>query len=613
MIIISEPKIIKTNKKVRLVVKVELNNSVKELWLEVDEKYAKYLVKDRCDAFLIALLPLAMRHKKDIICNSTVSEELLHNIRNMLIPSLTKNGAGFYKSRVSADFNKKVIKSAEAVGTGLAMGIDSLHVLHHYLDSEYPAISLTHVCVNDFAIENSDVDDKTVAANPLIQKALDLAQELEVACIHIKSNLLSDFEVDYNRDSIYCNLFPIFALQKLFKFYIYASSEWDYSCFSVKNADKRAASVYGLLLTRALSVSNLMIYNEGGEKNMLEKLEDIIHFSPAHRYLHSCTAGSDKNCNKCYKCIRTLLSLDALDKVEYFSQVYDTDYYQKNKRTFLTYLEKCHDKNDKILEPVYNCFAKKKQLTCSPPVVHTKGILLPDNLNTSAILLKNLTDGNIILSKQTKDFLPAVGLAKILTALLALESGKNQLVVDLPLDSFEDIQKASIYDLVNILLLTQNSIVSYIIAEAVSGSIQAFVDLMNETLRNIKVFNTQFVNQNGIGQGNYTTADDTLKIMEYALTNKHFSKIFKSLNYSFYVSENEKDIINQNPILNPRHSFYIPECVGARYGVQGIYANHIVLFCKDGKEYLLILLGIKDDKKELRRFSEVKNIITSVL
>ena len=61
MLTIGTPKILKQNKKVRLQCEIEINNEIKTLWMEVDEKYSKYLVKDRCDAFLIALLPIALR------------------------------------------------------------------------------------------------------------------------------------------------------------------------------------------------------------------------------------------------------------------------------------------------------------------------------------------------------------------------------------------------------------------------------------------------------------------------------------------------------------------------------------------------------------------------
>ena len=60
MITIGNPKISKKNKRARLSCEIEFNDEIKVLWIEVSEKYANYLVKDRCDAFLIAMLPFAI-------------------------------------------------------------------------------------------------------------------------------------------------------------------------------------------------------------------------------------------------------------------------------------------------------------------------------------------------------------------------------------------------------------------------------------------------------------------------------------------------------------------------------------------------------------------------
>ena len=615
MIIIKEPQIIKKHKKVRLSADIDINNSIKTLWVEVDDKYAKYLVKDRCDAFLIALLPIAMRYKKDIICNSTVSEELLHNLRTLLIPTLSKNGEGFYKTRISADVNNKVIQNADAVGTGLAMGVDSMHAVCKYLEPEYPSMKLTHVCLTDFPTEYSEDThpQETFTDNPKIIKSIELSKELELKHVFITSNLLSEFDVNYKLDHMYCHLFPIFALQKLFKYYLYGSTGLDYRHFSVRNSDKRDCSDFGLLLSSVLSISNIKIYIDGGEQNHLEKIEELLHFAPAQRYLYSCVVNNDKNCNKCYKCMRTMLALDALDRIDYFSQVFDTDYYKKNKRTYLTYLEKCHENNDPMLEPVYKLFKKKEQLTSSLPIKIDKGITLPEKVNTSAMILKNITNGNVILSKQTKEFLPAVAVTKILLAVMALKSGKNELVVDLPDGTIEGISRASIYDLINIMMITQNNKVTDVIANTVFTSTTNCVDEMNKLLKEIKAFSTHVTNPSGLGSENYTTVEDVVKIMEYALKNHHFCKIFRSAKYSFYVSEKEITISTLNNILKPKSQFYIPECIGAKYGLQGVFANHIAIFEKDKNLYLLILLGIKDDKKELLRFREVKNIISCIL
>lgn len=612
MIIIGEPKLTKRNKKARLTAEVSVNNEVKELWIEFDEKYSKYIVKDRADAFVVALLPYAFRNKKDIICNSTVSEELLHNLRNQLIPAISKGSSKFYKTRVSADINKKVITNTEAVGATLTLDADGLHILSRYLEPEYPNMKITHLCVNEFDINDIEDVEKNgfnSSNNPQILKALELANELDLSCIHVKSNLLTEFDINYKLDHLYCELFPVFALQRLFKIYFCGSGGWDYHSFSLLNSYKRDAASYGLLLESAFSRSNFRLYLDGGDKDNLEKFEDVMHFAQSHRYLHSCDKNEGKNCGICNKCVRTLLTLDAMERVDYFSQVYDADYYKKNRQAYISYLEKAHENKDPLLEPVYKIFERKKQLTCSAPKLHVKGIVAPENIHTAAIILKDLTSNAVILSKQTREYMPAVCVGKIITTLVALESEKSQLVVDFEEGVIKGVSKASIYDLIHVMLNTQNNLVSNIIAQEVAGSVPDFMELVKDKLSEIKVKNTNLTNPCGIGANNYTTAEDVLKIMEYALKNLYFNKMFRTTSYSFYACDDEIKVTAFNPVLKSKQAFYVPECVGARYAVQGSTANHIAIFNKYDKTFVLILLGIKDPKNELLRFSEVKNIM----
>ena len=407
MIVIGVPKILKKNKKSRIAVDVEINDEIKSLWLEVDEKYERFLVKDRCDAFLIALLPYAMKNKKEIICQSPVSEELLHNIRTHLIPTLTKSGKSFYKSRISAEIKKEPVKNIGAVGTGMTGGVDSMHVLSEYLNTDYPTRKLTHLCIHDtgafdIAGYNEGGRDGAQVKAEMINKSSKLAQELDLPLIVTESNLSKDFNIQYSINHLYCNLFPVFALQKLFKLYYYGSSGFDFTQFSLKESDRYDCGHYELLLGYVLSISNLKIFIEGGEKTRFEKVEDIIHFSPAQKYLNVCLAGAE-NCNVCRKCKNTILSLDAINRLEYFANVFDVDYYRQNKSIYMAYLNKCCEKEDINAKEIYRRLKKRKMTTDSVPDVCSEIVQLPENIHTSSIMIKSMKSGKILMQKQIKD------------------------------------------------------------------------------------------------------------------------------------------------------------------------------------------------------------------
>ncbi len=614
MIIIGEPKIIKSDSKVRLSCPIEMNNEIKDLWLEVDKKYGKYLVKDRCDAFLAAMLPIAMRNKKDIICNSPVSEELLHNITVQLIPSVAKHSRALYKTRISAEIEKHPVKNAGGVGTDLSRGIESMHVLSKYLDTDFSHLKLTHVCVYDvgvFSIAsfNEKGQGERVKRECMAQ-SLKLAEKLNIPAIVVKSNLADDFNIQYALNPNYCSLFPVLALQKLWKVYFYAST-YDFSCFTLKNNDRYNSSFYDLLLVNTLSTSNLKIYSEGGEKNNLDKLGDIVDFEPALSNLHVCSTDS-KNCNKCIKCMRTLLSLDALDKLDNFRRVFDVDYYKHHRRRYVEFLEKWYEENEKINEPVYEIFRKRGMLSCSPAVSHVASLKLPP-VSTTSLIIKNLSTEKVLLEKQPKEFCSAVGFSKIMTAIIALESGNTQMYVDLPPNFLNGLEKATLYDLINVLLITQDNTAANLIAETVGGTVEDFVELMNNKSKQIRAWNTNYTLPTGLGAESRTTAEDAVKLIEYTIHNMHFCEIFKRKSYTIRYDGHEKTVQTLNPLLRPGSRDYIPESLASKYGLCGSYGNICTVSQLGNDIYLAILMGVKEDKNTMNRYKDTKNLMDAVL
>ena len=613
MITIGTPKIIKKDKKARITCQIEINNETQDLWLEVDEKYGKYFITDRCDGFLIAMLPIAMMEQKDIICSAPVSEELLHNITTQLIPSVVKNSKNLYKTRISAEPAGTPVKNAGAVGTGISRGVDSMHSLSRYLNPKCPGYKLTHLLLHNagaFSITAyNEKGQKERVEKECFECSEKLAQEIGLPLIKAKTNLSKIFDIKYHLYSEYYNLFPVLLLQKLWKIYFYGST-YDFSNFSLKNNDLFDCAHYELLLVNSLSTSNLRIYSEGGEKNRLEKTADITDFEPAQKNLHVCITDS-KNCNKCIKCMRTLLCLDALDKLDNFKNVFDVEYYRRNRQRYVTYLENCHQKGDEINEPTYQAFKKLGWLYNSRPLCYIENIKLPP-VSTSALIIKNLSTEKILMEKQTKTIFNSAGFSKIITALVALESGKTQMPVEISEKAYNGLKSATIYDLVNIMLITQNNIAALNIAQAVAGTVEDFVKLMNEKSAQIGAVNTLYSSPTGVNGENYTTAEDACKLMEYAIQNRHFCDIFKRKSYTIRYNEEEIIFKTTNQLLTEDSSYYIPECTASKYGVQGHFSTLSAVIEKDNDIYLAILLGVKEGEKASNCFKDTRNLMNCI-
>ena len=91
MIQIGRPYIEQAGKNFRLTADVVMDQETKKWWFEVPAEYKQYLCTERSDAFLIGILPLAMRFGEDISLDAPVTEELLFNIETELIPSLVNS------------------------------------------------------------------------------------------------------------------------------------------------------------------------------------------------------------------------------------------------------------------------------------------------------------------------------------------------------------------------------------------------------------------------------------------------------------------------------------------------------------------------------------------
>lgn len=100
------------------------------LFVEVEEKYAQYLVEENSDAFLFFMLPLAIRKGYDIYCEGSITERFIHNIENILYPALIGSDNNCKEFKITAnDKYAPSLKHGVGVGTSATCGIDSTYTI----------------------------------------------------------------------------------------------------------------------------------------------------------------------------------------------------------------------------------------------------------------------------------------------------------------------------------------------------------------------------------------------------------------------------------------------------------------------------------------------------
>ncbi|MFZ3577072.1 D-alanyl-D-alanine carboxypeptidase family protein [Virgibacillus sp. DJP39] len=181
---------------------------------------------------------------------------------------------------------------------------------------------------------------------------------------------------------------------------------------------------------------------------------------------------------------------------------------------------------------------------------------------TSAILMNGST-GEVLFEKKAHDKQKIASITKIMTAIIAVESGKMNEMVN-PSKRAVYTEGSSIYlkqgeeillkDLVYGLMLRSGNDAAVAISEKIGGSMEGFVYLMNQKAHWIGMTNTHFENPSGLdGKAHYSTAYDMALLMQYAMDNKIFAKI---TNTKMYKSET-RDYAwkNKNKLLTTYYEY----------------------------------------------------------
>ena len=210
-------------------------------------------------------------------------------------------------------------------------------------------------------------------------------------------------------------------------------------------------------------------------------------------------------------------------------------------------------------------------------------LLLPEHLSGSSAILIEADSGEVIFEKNADARIYPASTTKILTAYLGLlfNDPERRVVVsasamDIPEDSstiplsygeelrFEDVIYAT--------MLKSGNEGANVIAETVSGSIPAFVDLMNLAAENLGCTATHFVNAHGYhDEGHYSTARDMATIARYAMQDATFRDVVNRAAYTMPEDNiyKERTLTTNNRFMNntaDNAETYYPEGVGIKTG-----------------------------------------------
>ena len=236
------------------------------------------------------------------------------------------------------------------------------------------------------------------------------------------------------------------------------------------------------------------------------------------------------------------------------------------------------------------------------------------DMSADAAGLFDIDSGKVIYAKNIHEQMNPASLTKVLTALCALKYGNLDDVITATENVYVTESGAvkfgvqagdtmTMEQALYVLMLRSANDVANMIAEHIGGSVEGFVNLMNETAASLGATNSHFANPHGLTDPeHYTTAYDLYLILNEAVKYDKFLDLIQTPTYiSTYRDKdgNEKkiDLANSNAYL--KGEAIAPEnvtVVGGKTGTTSAAGNCLILYCRNasGNPFISVVLKALD-------------------
>ena len=237
-------------------------------------------------------------------------------------------------------------------------------------------------------------------------------------------------------------------------------------------------------------------------------------------------------------------------------------------------------------------------------------------VEAAAAILMDAETGRILWGKNHHDPMAMASTTKIITAVLAIESGRiNETVtvssraaaapkVKMNLSTGEKIRLG---DLMLALMLESSNDAAVAIAEHLAGTVEDFCAQMTQKARELGAENTLFESPSGLDVGNHhSTAYDLALITRYALTVPGFIELTNTAHASFSSNKRAYSLNNKNRLLTEYSG-----ANGVKTGFTG-KAGHCFVGAarRDGMQLISVVLASGwGDKGRAQKWVDTKEVL----
>lgn len=215
---------------------------------------------------------------------------------------------------------------------------------------------------------------------------------------------------------------------------------------------------------------------------------------------------------------------------------------------------------------------------------------------------------SILYEKNSDMLIPIASTTKIMTSLVALKYGDLDMKIEISEKAsnihgsevgYKKGELITLRELLYGLMLRSGNDAAIAIAEGLSGSVDKFLELMNEYALQLGAVNTHFESPHGLdSQYHYSTAYDLALITSKAKENELFNKIVSAKDVDANEYSFTRSYHNINKIL-----YQIPNANGVKTGYTGGAGKCLVSSIHEEKDDIIIVV-----LNSTKRWNETKKI-----
>lgn len=237
-------------------------------------------------------------------------------------------------------------------------------------------------------------------------------------------------------------------------------------------------------------------------------------------------------------------------------------------------------------------------------------------IEAEAWALMDAESGTHLAGKDPDKRLPVASTAKVMSALVAFEEGvdlQREVVISQEAEEFVGFtysnigliagERVSVRDLLVASLVPSGTEAVYALAEAVGGSADNFVQMMNDQAASMGLENTNFETPAGLDtQDSYSSARDLAEIARAAMEYPEFAEIVAMQGATISTNSREIEVFNTNNLL-----YLYPEATGIKTGTSPEAGPCLVASAEDGGEsYIAVVLNAEEDQY---RFEAARSLL----